>query len=381
MLSRNAEPYDDEISLLEVATVLWSAHKRIGLVSAVFAAISIVVALLMPNIYTAQTVLMPPQQQQSAASAVLAQLGGLAGGAGAALGLKNPNDIYVSMIKSRAVADKLIKQFDLQRRYGTENRDETIAELANVVDVASGKDGLITIKVDDEDPDVAAKMANAFVDAFRDVSGGLAVTSAAQRRLFYQQQLESTKNALVKAEADLAKVQAKTGILQLEAQGKATMEAVAGLRADIAAKTVELTAMRQAMTAQNPELVRAEAGLQGLRAQLEQMLGKRVDKDEAFLPRDAIPNAGLEYVRALREVKYNELLLEMLAKQFEIARLDEANEGAVVQVLDRATAPDRKSKPKRALLVIVFTLLGAVAAASWVLTRAFWPRSAIKAEN
>lgn len=378
---RHAERNKDEISLQEVASALWFGRRRIGLVSFGFGAVAVVGTLLMPNIYTAQTVLMPPQQQQSAASAVLAQLGGLAGGAGAALGLKSPNDIYVSIIKSRSVADKMIRQFDLQKRYGTKNRDETIAALAGVVDVTSGKDGLIAIKVDDEDPEFAAKMANAFVEAFREVSGGLAVTNAAQRRLFYQQQLELTKHALMKAETDLASVQAKTGILELGAQGKATMEAVAGLRANIAAKTVELTAMRQAMTVQNPELVRAEAGLQGLRAQLEQMLGKRVDKDQAFLSRDAIPEAGLEYVRALREVKYHELLLEMLAKQFEIARLDEANEGAVVQVLDRATAPDKKSKPKRAFLVIIFTLLGAVAAAIWVLMRSYWPRSATQGVN
>lgn len=371
----NQTPADEEIDLLAVAAQLWLARKQIAQIAGAITLIGLLYAFLTPKIYTAQVVLMPPQQQQSAASAVLAQLGGLAGGAGAALGLKNPNDIYVSVIKSRTVAERLIQQFDLAKLYEVDNIDDAVLALEQVTEVASGKDALITIKVDDFDPNRAAALANAYVAAFREVSGKLAMSNAAQRRLFYQQQLADTRKSLSLAEEKLTEVQRKTGILQLEAQGSVTIQAIAALRAEIAARTVALAAMREGMTPSNPELQRSQAALSGLEKQLAEMLGKQGSADEAFLSRSAAPAAGKEYVRALREVKYNELLLEMLAKQFEIARLDEANEGSVIQVLDKATPPFNKSKPKRALVIVLFAVFGLVCGIGYVLARNVYRRS------
>ncbi|UXY14486.1 Wzz/FepE/Etk N-terminal domain-containing protein [Chitiniphilus purpureus] len=365
-----AKAMSTEVSVFAVCSTLWPYRRVIAGVGALAAVVAIIYALLQPNVYSAKTTIMPPQQQQSAAAAILAQLGGLA--AGASIGLKNPNDLYVSVLKSRRVMGKIAKQFGLQARYKTETRDETLRRLELVTDIASGKDGLITIQVTDKDAKQAAAIANAYVSGLREVTGFLAVSSAAQRRLFYEQQLKATKNRLASAEVALTNIQAKTGILELEAQGRATLEAVAALRAEIASREVKLSMMRQAFTNENPELQRELASVAELRGQLAQLLGRYPDHDMAILPRSAVPKAGLEYIRALREVKYNELLLETLAKQFEIARLDEANEGVLVQVIDTALPPEKKSGPRRALIVIFSTILAVVLACGFILGRASW---------
>ncbi|PHV11150.1 GumC family protein [Chitinimonas sp. BJB300] len=372
LTEREPEMRNEEISLSDLIKTLWLDRRLIAAVTGVVTMAAVVVALLLPNVYTGQVVILPPQQQQSTASAMLSQLGGLAGGAGAALGLKSPNEIYVSMIKSRTVAEKLIKQFDLEKLYKATGRDDTIRKLRDITDVSAGKDTLITIKVDDEDPKRAAAMANAYVVALRQVSSTLAIGVTAQRRLYFERQMMSTKEHLTSAEAKLVAVQARTGILQLEAQGKVIIEAVASLRAEIAAKTVLISGMRQGMTEENPEFQREKAALSGLRTQLAQMLGNQSDDDKAFLPRSAAPGAGLEYIRALREVKYNEVLMEMLAKQFEIARLDEANDGSVIQVLDAAVPPERESKPKRMIIIMLSIVLGILFAIFLVFFRVLW---------
>lgn len=374
-------PSKGEITISEIIQIAWSGRKRI--VSSIGGAIGIaaIVAMLLPNIYTAETVILPPQQQQSAAAAMLSQLGGLAGGAGAALGIKNPNDTYVSMILSKSVADILIAKYRLKEYYKTENRDNTIIALSKVTDVTSGKDGLISIKVEDKDPKIAAQLANAYVAALKQVNSAIAVSSAAQRRLFYGEQLKKAKNSLVDAENKLASVQKKTGVVELNAQGQVTIEAVAQLRAQIAAKEVLVVSLRQAMTESNPELAREKAALSGLRSQLAKLLsGSNID-GESSLSVSAAPAVGLEYIRAFREVKYGEALMEILAKQYEMARLDEANEGAVIQVLDVAMPPERKSAPRRSVIVLMGAILGFLLSAGYLVVKDLKKRTEVNKSN
>lgn len=344
----------DEINLLDLLIVL-AKYKRLVLglpfAAAVLAA---VISLLMPNIYTATARILPPQQSQSTAAAMLGQLGALAGVAGSSLGIKNPNDLYVGMLKSRTVADALIDRFKLMERYEKETRVETRKALGTHSAISAGKDGIIAIEVDDEDPKFAAELANAYVDQLHRLNQSLAVTEAAQRRLFFERQLQQTKDRLAQAEIELNKVQQATGVVQLDAQGKATIEAVAALRARIAVKEVELGAVRTFATEQNPDYQRLAQELAGLRAQLARF--ERGDETSALPSAGKLTEAGLDYVRKLREVKYQETVFELLARQFEAAKLDEARNASLIQVLDKAVPPDRKSKPKRSLIVLLAVL-------------------------
>ena len=343
---------DDEISLLDLLTVL-AKHKRLLIrLPLALGAIALAYGLITKPVFEAKTTMLPPQQQQSSAAAMLSSLGGLAGGAGAALGIKNPNDLYIAMLQSRLVADKLITHFKLRDVYDEETLTDTRKKLADNSKISSGKDGLIAIAVEDYSPQLAAQLANAYVEELRALSKTLAVTEAGQRRKFYETQLKTTHQNLAAAEVALKQTQEKTGVLQLEAQGQATIEALAGLRAQIASRQVQLAAMKNFATEQNPEYQQVKAELAGLQQQLN-VLSKGGDKNDVLLSRNKAPGVAVEYVRKVRELKYQETLYELIAKQFELAKLDEAKDGASIQVLDVATPPEKKSKPKRTLLILL----------------------------
>jgi tyrosine-protein kinase Etk/Wzc len=244
-------------------------------------------------------------------------------------------------------------------------------DLENASAIVLGKEGFISISVEDRDRSRAPQMANAYVDQLRLLTQDLAVTEAGQRRLFFERQLELARNNLANAEQALKQTEQKTGMIQLDGQAKAIIESVVRLRALIAAKEVELHGMRLFSTEQNPDVLLGEEQLSGLREQLvllEKQSGASNNPGDAQISVGNVPAAGLEYVRKLRDMKYAETMFELLAKQYEAARLDEAKTAAVIQVLDPAIEPDRRSSPRRALIIIVATLSGFFGSAGYILS-------------
>src|SRR5271157_501750 len=334
------------------------------------------VSLWLPNRYTATANILPPQQSQSLAASMIGQLGPLGPMAAMAqkdLGLKNPNDLYVGMLRSRTAEDALIRRFDLRRVYRDKKMSDARHDLENASSIVLGKEGFVSISVEDKDPSRASQIANAYVDELRQLTQDLAVTEAGQRRLFFERQLELAKNNLADAEQALKKTEQKTGLIQFDGQAKAIIESVVKLRALMAAKEVELHAMRLFSTEQNPDVMLGEQQLSGLRAQLALMEKQSsapadIQVSASSVPSGNVPEAGLQYVRKLREVKYAEAMFELLAKQYEAARLDEAKTAAVIQVLDPAIEPDRKSSPPRIWIVVIATLLGFFGSVGYVLS-------------
>jgi len=359
---------EDEISLLDLLIVL-AKHKRIVLgVPFVTGIVAAIVSLLMPNIYTGTTRILPPQQSASAASALLNQLGGalggLAGVAGGGLGVRNPNDLYVGMLKSRTVADNLISRFDLAKVYDEDRLSDTRKRLEKETTIAAGRDGIISIDVDDKDPKRAAELANAYVEELMKLTKVLAVTEASQRRLFFERQLVQAKDNLTAAEVTARQGLQKGGLAQVDAQGRSMIALTARLRAEISAKEVQLGAMRTFAAEGNPELQRTQQELEALRRELSRVEGS---SSVAAIGRgDASGNRGLDNFGLLRDVKYYEFLYELLAKQYELAKIDEAKDATIVQVMDRAIEPDRKSKPRVALILLLSTLLALFVSLLWV---------------
>lgn len=344
------ESMDEEISLLDLAITL-AKHKKLILgASLVAAMVAAVFSMFISNIYTADTLILPPQQQSSA-SAMLSQLGALSGMAGASSGIKNPNDTYVAMLKSRTLQDNIIRRFKLQAVYEASTPGRTRQILAAATTVKSGKDGLISVSVDDKDPKRAAILANGYIEELQKMTQVFAVTDASQRRLFYEKQLMQAKEALSNAEISLKQVQEKTGLVHLDAQAEVFVKAGAELKAQIAMKEVELSAMRTFATGNNPDYIRIQQQLAGLRAELGKVTTGSINSTK-------VPEAGLEYLRKVRDLKYAEAIFEMLARQFEMARIDEAKESSVIQVLDRAVVPEQKSKPKRSMIVLLAAIAG-----------------------
>jgi uncharacterized protein involved in exopolysaccharide biosynthesis len=345
---------DDEINVLDLLIVL-AKHKALVLgLPAAAAAISAAVSLLLADYYTGVTKILPPQQTQ-ATSSVLAQLGNLAGVAGsaAASGLKNPNDLYVGMLKSRTVADNLIQRFDLNKLYDQKYQSLTRKRLGKESTITAGRDGIITIQVDDKDPRRAAALANGYVDELFKLTKVLAVTEASQRRLFFERQLEQAKDSLAKSEASTRQALQKGGLVLVEGQGRVMAETSARLRAEITVKEIQIGAMRTFASDQNPELQRTQQQVEVLKRELARIEG--TSGGGSSRPEETNVK-GIENLRLLREMRYNEVTYELLAKQYEIAKIDEAKDSAVIQVMDRAIEPDRKSKPVRFQIVLLSTL-------------------------
>jgi tyrosine-protein kinase Etk/Wzc len=337
---------DDPVGLLDILQVVANNFRLLVLGPLLVGLLALGYSFTIPPTFTATTKLMPPQQQQSGASAMLAGLGALGGLAGAAGGIRNPVDQYVSFIKSRSLQDALVERFKLTDRYGVKFRDDARRALDGNLQVASGKDGMITIEVGDKDPVFAALLANAHVEELVKLLNRLAVTEAQQRRLFFEKQLSKAKENLIKAEQALKLSGMSPSVLK--ADPKAAVEGLSKLKAAITAQEIKLGAMRGYLTESAPEFKQAQTELSAMRANMagadkEQNPGKGSDGDS-------------DYVARYRDFKYYETLFELFAKQFEIARIDESREGAVIQVVDIAIAPERKSRPNKAQIAVLATL-------------------------
>jgi uncharacterized protein involved in exopolysaccharide biosynthesis len=350
---------EDEISLLDLVCVLVKRKRLVLGCFFGFAVLALAAALFSTPIFKAETTLLPPQTSKSGASAMLAQLGGLADLAGGAAGIKSPGDLYVGLLKSRTVVDRVIRRFDLMKYYEADEWTPLRGMIVkDVLDAQSDlKSGIITVAVSDKDPVLATRMANAFVEELKRLTQGLAISEAAQRRLFFEEQVRGVRGSLAKAEDALKDFQEKSGVVAVDPQMQAVITGIGELRARAAATEVQLRAMRTYSTGENPEVRKVQAQLAGLKAQLARMEGAGKGYDP-LMPTRRIPEAGLEYARLTRDVQFNAALYGLLLKQFEAAKLDEAQEAAVLQVIDPAVVPDHKDKPKRALMVVLGGMLG-----------------------
>jgi tyrosine-protein kinase Etk/Wzc len=347
-----ADVDEDEISLLDLAIALGEEKKTLFAIPAITTTLAIVVSLLITPIFTAKTVMMPPQQQQSGAASALASLGALAGLAGAAAGVKSPDDMYIAFMQSESLQRAVIEKLELKERYNAKTMMDARNALKGVVKIASDKkSGLITIEADDKDPEFAAKLANTHVEELRNLMGKLAVTDAQQRRVFFEQQIAKTQEELAQAEANFRSAKEKSGMQVTAVIAEGSVRASAEMRGQIAAKEVQMQAMSRFATPQNPDVQRLGSELGALRAQLA-----KIEQGSGGEER-ASPLQQLA-VKFYRDIKAREAVMGVLVAQYESARIDESREGPLIQVVDAAQAPERKSKPKRAIIVLVSAFAG-----------------------
>ena len=355
--------------ILELLLTLARSKKLILQVTLATAVLAAIVVFVMPKVYTATATILPPQQKQSALNAMIGQIGVIAGLGGADLGLKNPADLFVAMLTSRTIEDNLINRFDLRKVYRVQRYQDARKNLEKRSEIVATKEGLISISVTDHDPRRSAELANGYVEELHSLNQNLAITEAAQRRLFYEQQIKAEQNELSAAELSLKQVQEKSGLLQPDAQGKTIIASIADLRAQVASHEVQLQTMRSYATPNNPDLKRAETELAGLRGQLSKLehSNAAAGNGDIAIPARQMPQAELEYLRRAREVKYHEALYDFLGKQLEAARIDEGQNAILIQVVDDAVPPEKKSGPRRLLIVLVATLTAFVVACIGVL--------------
>lgn len=353
-----ATPLPDKIDVLDILLVLATKSRMISFSTLAGLLVGLTLCFVLKPSFTAIAVIMPPQQQTSAAS-LMNQLGSLGLGA-STLGLKSPADMYIGMLQSRTIADEIIAKFHLLTLYHQKKMQDTRIALKAHTEIDSEKDGLIHISVTDLDPARASDLANAYVDALYEMNSNLAITEAAQRRVFFDQQLEGERKALAAAEESMRATQQKTGLIQLNGQAEVIIESIAQLRANIASTEVELQSERTFATEQNPDVERLQERIDTMQSQLAKLENdqRQLQPGNIAVPAGRVPEDMLEYERKLRDVKYHETLFDLLSRQYEAARIDEAKSAPIIQVVDRAIPPDKKSGPHRSLIFLGFGLAG-----------------------
>ncbi len=351
------EDEEDEINLLDTLQVIVDNLRLLVLGPLAVGVLALGLSFLVTPTFTAKVVFIPPKQQQSTAASALSDLAGLGGAAGAIAGVKNPSDQYIALTKSKSVADAMLSRFKLQDHYDNDSQEDTRKALAaNTRIEAGGKDGLITLEFDDADPAFAANICNAYIDELRRLLNRVALTESQMRRVFFEGLVNESKTKMATAELALKTSGIDGNVLKLSAT--AALEGVARLKAQIMFQEVKLGTLRGYLTESAPEFRQGQTELQALRTQLAQS-----DKEET-------KSAGQsDYVSNFREFKYQEALLELYLRQYEMARLDEGREGAVVQVVDAAQPPERKSKPKKAQIALISTLAALLALLVFVFIR------------
>ncbi|MEI9981077.1 MAG: chain length determinant family protein [Edaphobacter sp.] len=341
--------------------------------------LALVILFLLSPFFAATTVMIPPQSSSTGLGALSAALGG----AGASLigegtfGIRNTGETYVSLLTSQTVENAVIRRFNLMDEYKTKRLSDARKILEKRVTVVYGaRDGLLRLTVEAHDPNRAAELTNGYVEEFRKFSATLAVTEASQRRMFYEQELRNAKDKLANAEQQLKITEQKTGVMQLDAQARALIGSAATLRAEISAKEVEIQSLQLYATEDNPVLVTAKRELAAMQSQLSLLNNDRSDRSQnVILSKGSIDEGSLEYIRRFREVKYYETLFELLARQFEIAQLDEARQGSTVQIVDKALPPDKKMPQYRVLKALIVALFSFLATCVWLIVQNRWKSS------
>lgn len=345
---------EEDISLIDILTIIGQQKSLIIGLTLASALLAVIVSLSMTPVFTARTLLMPPQQQQSSAASSLASLSALAGVASSTIGIKSPDDMYVLFMTSESFQKKIIDHFNLMDRYHCPfvvDCRQSLSQHARIV--SDKKSSLISIEVDDVDPVFAANMANTFVEELGTLLGRLAVTEAQQRRLYFENQIKKTQDELSLAETQFRNAQHRSGLQLPTVEAETGVKTIAEMHGQIAARELQLQALKSYVTQENNDVKKLVTELAAMKMHLLKLERGSLDTSNP-------QSIQQEAIQSYRNMKVQESMLEAFAKQYELAKVDESKEAPLVQVVDPATPPERRSSPKRTQFVLNSALCGFV---------------------
>src|SRR6266851_632230 len=369
--------------------LLWEHRRLLARVVLYGLFASTLTAFLIPTRYESTARLMPPDSSQSSGLAMAAATlsggsGGLGGIASDMLGLKSTSDIFVGILSSRTVQDKLIQQFDLKKLYGDRRMEDARKDLAERTGISvDRKSQIITITVTDHDPKRGAAMGEAYVAELNRLVAELSTSSARRERIFLEERLKTVSLDLEAAEKDFSQFSSKNTAIDIKEQGKAMVEAAATLQGQYIAVQSELEGLKQVYTDNNVRVRSVRARMAELKRQLEKLGGKGEPVSEPsgqqadFLYPSIrkLPLLGVTYADLYRRTRVQEAVFESLTKEYELAKVQEVKEIPTVKVLDSPNIPEKKSFPPRALIVFLGMTLAFAAATTAVFAKTTWDQT------
>ena len=343
------------ISILDYLEAIIHYRHMIAKVTIISAISSVIFSLCLPNIFSATSKILPPQQDSyGLMGMMMGSAGGMGSMAADLLGKSTPADMYASILSSDAISDKIIDRFKLMEVYDMKYRVDTYKVLDKRVDISAGKkDGIISITVNDKDPKRASEIANAYVDELDKLTTNMNIAGAGQNRLFYETHLAKAKINLTKAEDNLKAFQSKNKSFDIAEQAKGTIKGVASLEAQLALEEVKLAGLKQVLTDSAQEVKTQQSVVSNIKNQIAKLEGNR--QNTSILGIDSVPELGQQYLRLMRVFKTQEMIVDLLTKQYEISKITESKESTSIQIIQTARVPDKKIKPKRAFIVLITT--------------------------
>ncbi len=392
--SGNFQPQNTshQADVVEWLWLLWKRRKFLARVTLCGLVLSTMIAFLIPKRFDSTTRLMPPDSQSSAGMAMMAAMaGGGSGGlglgsmAGDLLGMKSSGALFVDILGGRTVQDRLVDRFDLRRVYHQrywEDARKTLAQYSAISE--DRKSGIITITVVDHDPQRAAQLAQAYVEELDRLVAEVSTSSARRERVFIEQRLQSVKQGLDEASRQFSEYASKNTTLDITAQGKATVEAAARLEGELIASQSELDGLEQIYTKNHVRVRAMQARVDELRSELHKMGGESTgppvgqsltadkDSNQEFPSIRQLPLLGVKWSDLYRETKVQETVYELLTRQYELAKIQEAKEIPTVKVLDAAVVPEKKSAPSRLFIMVLGSLFALSLGIVWVVGATTW---------
>ncbi len=381
--------------------LLWDQRRFLLRVTGYGLVVVTLVAFLIPKRYESTARLMPPDSQSGSGTAILAALTARTGSdlgilGSDLLGFKSSGALFVGILSSRTVRDRLIDRFDLKKVYGVRLYESARNKLGENTSISEDrKSGIIAVTVTDQDPQRAAAMGRMYVEELNRLVAELSTSAAHRERLFLEDRLNVVKQELDTAAKEFSQFASKNVVIDIKEQGRAMVEAAAILQGQVIAAQSELEGLKQIYTDNNVRVRSARARIAELQRQLERFGGTETDKSakpgqeggSLYPSIRKLPLLGVTYADLYRRTKVAETVYETLTKQYELAKVQEAKEIPIVKVLDVANVPEKKSFPPRLLIMFMGAFLSLSLGVVWVLGSARWremdsqdPRKALAQE-
>jgi len=388
-LDRQDWPRSDHRAKTYVLLGLFLARRRylakaflLGLV------VGCAVAFLIHARYESAVELMPPDNQSGTGLAMLAALTGKAGTlgsvAGDLLGAKSSGALFVGVLSSKTVQDRISEQFDLKKVYSVKLEEDARKKLAENTDLAEDrKSGIISITVTDRDPARAAAISQAYIAELNRLVVSLSTSSAHRERVFLEERLTAVKHDLDEAAKNFSQFSSKNSTIDIKEQARAMVEAASLLQGEMIAAQSELKGLEQIYTPGNVRVRAVQARISELQSQLDKLSGKgygepgqKQTSDSLYPSIRELPILGVRYSDLYRQAKIQEAVFETLTQQYELAKVQEAKEIPSVKVLDAARLPEKKSFPPRFVITCLTAVVFLAGAMMVIYVQSKWEEKA-----